>query len=413
MSTIELKTNKKKPWEGINLSQYGMMLALVGIFVIFAIATKGKLFYPDNFNNLVMQNSYVVILACGMVLCVLTGNVDLSVGSVVAFVGAVSASLMVRLDQPVWVGILIGLAIGILVGCFQGFFIAYIRIPAFIVTLADMLIFRGLTMVVLNGQTVGPLATSYRQIAAGYLPTLFVQTDTLQFNLLGLTFQMGGIKIDAISIIVGIIATVAIAFLEIRNRKTKKKYNFHVTPVSQSVLKVIIISALANIFTYKLGRASGLPIVLLILVVIIIFYSFLTQNTVAGRHIYALGGNAKAAQLSGINTQKVMFWVYVNMGIMCAVAGIVLSSRNGSATPKAGDGFELDAMASCYIGGASTTGGIGTVTGAVVGAIIMGVLNMGMSLLGWSVDWQKVVKGAVLLGAVSFDLISKRNSTRA
>lgn len=359
-----------------------------------------------------MQNSYVVILACGMVLCVLTGNVDLSVGSVTAFVGAVSASLMVRQNIPVWAAIICALVIGLAVGAFQGFFIAYIKIPAFIVTLADMLIFRGLTMVVLAGQTVGPLDASYRKIAAGYLPTLFVKFSTLEWHMFGKTFRTGGLKIDMVSIIVGIIAAVLIVLLEINNRRTKKKYNFKVTSVSQSAIKVIIIAAIANIFTFKLGSSSGLPIVLVILVAIILVYSFVTQNTVAGRHIYAYGGNAKAAQLSGIKTQRVMFWVYVSMGLMCAIAGIVLSSRNGSATPKAGDGFELDAMASCYIGGASTTGGIGTVIGAVVGAMIMGVLNMGMSLLGWSVDWQKVVKGAVLLGAVTFDLISKRKSTK-
>jgi len=412
MSANELKTNRKRPWAGINLKQYGMMIALIGIFAIFSIATKGKLFFPDNFNNLVMQNSYVVILACGMVLCVLTGNVDLSVGSVTAFVGAVVGSLMVRQQLPVWLCIVAGLAIGILVGCFQGFFIAYIRIPAFIVTLADMLIFRGLTMVVLNGQTVGPLDNSYRQIAAGYLPTWFITTPTLQFSLFGTTFQTGGLHIDIISLLAGLVATAAIIVIEMGDRRRKKKYNFKLAPVAQSVVKVIVISGIANVFTYKLARSSGLPVVLLILVVIIAVYSYVTQNTVAGRHIYAYGGNAKAAQLSGVKTQQVMFWVYVSMGIMCSVAGIVLSSRNGSATPKAGDGFELDAMASCYIGGASTTGGIGTVIGAVVGAMIMGVLNMGMSLLGWSVDWQKVVKGAVLLGAVSFDLISKRKSTK-
>jgi len=412
MSANELKIKKSKPWEGANLRQYGMMIALIGIFVVFALATKGKLFYPDNFNNLVMQNSYVVILACGMVLCVLTGNVDLSVGSVVAFVGSISATLMVNYKLPVWICLVTGLLIGILVGCFQGFFIAYIRIPAFIVTLADMLIFRGLTMVVLKGQTVGPLDIGYRQIAAGYLPTLFVQMSTLQFDIFGTIYQVGGTTFDLVSIIIGLIASVAIIFLELRDRRTKRKYNFKIAPVFQSVLKVAIIIFIANIFTYKLSRSSGLPIVLLILVIIIAIYSFVTQNTVAGRHIYALGGNAKAAQLSGIKTQQVMFYVYLSMGLMCGVAGIVLSSRNGSATPKAGDGFELDAMASCYIGGASTTGGIGTVIGAVVGAMIMGVLNMGMSLLGWSVDWQKVVKGAVLLGAVSFDLISKRNSSK-
>jgi len=390
---------KKNSLQGADLRQYGMMIALIVIFVMFSIATQGKLFYPDNFNNLIMQNSYIVILACGMLLCILTGNVDLSVGSVVAFVGSVSAVVMVDYKMPAWVAIIAGLAIGALVGCFQGFFIAFMQIPAFIVTLADMLIFRGLTMVVLTGRTVGPFSDAlYNKIANAYLPTYFVRfgTSTVEF--------------DMISLIVGITAAVLVIIMEIRNRSIKRKYSFFVTPAIQSIVKIAVIIIVANIFTYKLARSSGLPIILLILVLIIVIYSFITQNTVAGRHIYALGGNAKAAMLSGINTTKVMFFVYFSMGIMCAVAGIVLSSRNGAATPKAGDSFELDAIAACYIGGASTTGGVGTVIGAVVGALIMGVLNMGMSLLGVPVEWQKVIKGTVLLGAVSVDLISKRRS---
>lgn len=397
MGVNELKSGKKSI-QGVNLRQYGMMIALIVIFVMFSLATKGTMFFPDNFNNLIMQNSYVVILACGMLLCILTGNVDLSVGSVVAFVGAISATLMVDYKMPVWLAIIAGLVIGALVGSFQGFFIAYVQIPAFIVTLADMLIFRGLTMVVLKGQTKGPLDVGFRQIAAGYMPTKFV--------------EISGTEYDLVSLALGVLAAIVIIIMEIRGRSIKKKYNFYVTPVIQSIIKVAVIIVVANIFTYKLSLSSGLPIVLSILIALIIIYSFITQNTVAGRHVYALGGNAKAAKLSGINTAKVMFFVYFSMGLMCAVAGIVLASRNGAATPKAGDSFELDAIASCYIGGASTTGGVGTVIGAVVGALIMGVLNMGMSLLGWSVDWQKVVKGAVLLGAVSVDLISKRKSSK-
>lgn len=397
MGVNELKSGKKSI-QGVNLRQYGMMIALIVIFVMFSLATKGTMFFPDNFNNLIMQNSYVVILACGMLLCILTGNVDLSVGSVVAFVGAISATLMVDYKLPVWLAIIAGFVIGALVGSFQGFFIAYVQIPAFIVTLADMLIFRGLTMVVLKGQTKGPLDVGFRQIAAGYMPTKFV--------------EISGTEYDLVSLALGVLAAIVIIIMEIRGRSIKKKYNFYVTPVIQSIIKVAVIIIVANIFTYKLSLSSGLPIVLSILIALIIIYSFITQNTVAGRHVYALGGNAKAAKLSGINTAKVMFFVYFSMGLMCAVAGIVLASRNGAATPKAGDSFELDAIASCYIGGASTTGGVGTVIGAVVGALIMGVLNMGMSLLGWSVDWQKVVKGAVLLGAVSVDLISKRKSSK-
>ena len=397
MGVNELKSSKtnKNFLQGVNLRQYGMMIALIVIFIVFSIATKGKLFFPDNFNNLVMQNSYVIILACGMLLCILTGNVDLSVGSVVAFVGAVSARLMIDYKYPVWLAIIIGITTGVVVGCFQGFFIAYVRIPPFIVTLAGMFIFRGLTMVVLQSQTVGPLADSYRQIAAGYLPTK-IQT-------------FSGNKYDIVSLVVGLIASAIIILLELRSRRIKRKYNFFVTPRIQSIIKVIVIVGVTNLFTYKLSLSSGLPIVLVILVALIVIYSFITQNTIAGRHVYAKPDRKHDYQWRQLPC-KVMFFVYVSMGLMCGVAGIVLSSRNGAATPKAGDSFELDAIASCYIGGASTTGGVGTVIGAVVGALIMGVLNMGMSLLGWSVDWQKVIKGSVLLGAVSVDLISKRKS---
>ena len=378
----------------LDMKQYGMFIALIVIYLIFALLTGGKNLTPMNINNLVMQNGYVVILAIGMLLCVLTGNVDLGVGSVVALCGATAGIMMMDLKMNMWVAIIAALAIGLLVGMFAGFFIAYLSIPPFVVTLATMLMGRGLTYTLLQAQTKGPLPTEYNFIGAGFLPTYKI-------------FFGDGI-LDLVSIAVAIIASVALIWSELRGIKTKKKYNFSLAPAWQTVLKVGIELFILWFFLYKLARYNGLPFVLLIMVVLIAIYAFVTTKTVAGRQIYALGGNRKAANLSGIDTNKVFFWVYTNMGVLAAIAGIVLSARNGSSTPKAGDGFEMDAIASCYIGGAAVAGGSGTILGAVVGAFVMGVLNNGMSLFGWSTDIQKIVKGAVLLGAVTVDVMSKR-----
>ncbi len=387
----------KKKSGGINAKQYGMLIALIVIYFIFTLLSGGKNVSPMNINNLFMQNSYVVILAVGMLLCVLTGNVDLSVGSVVAFTGAASAIMVLDLHIPILIAFLLILLSGILVGMWQGFFIAYLNVPAFVVTLANMLIFRGLTLVILGGQTKGPLPADYVQVGAGYLPEAYL--------------YFGAQKVEMVSIITGVVASLLVIYLEIRSVNNKKTYGFEVPALWQEILKLVIIIAIINFFTVKLSMYNGLPVVLALMLILIIIYTFVTNNTVQGRQIYAVGGNVKAAKLSGIKTKRVMFWIYVSMGLMSALAGIVLSARNASATPKAGDGFELDAIASCYIGGAAALGGSGTIIGAVVGALIMGVLNNGMSLIGWSVDIQRVVKGLVLLGAVTVDLLSKKKST--
>ena len=379
---------------GINLKQYGMGIALIVIFLVFSVLSSGKNFTPMNINNLVMQNSYVVILAVGMLLAIITGNVDLSVGSVVAFVGASSAIMILDWGLPIGIVVLLSLALGLLVGMWQGFFIAYLGVPPFIVTLANMLIFRGLTMVALQGQTKGPLPTSYTIIGAGYLPTYSV--------------KIGNTSVELFALIAGILVAALMIFNELKTIRTKKHYGFAIAPLWQTATKLVVITFLVNFFTYKLAVYKGLPFVLAIMLALILIYTFVTQRMVIGRQVYAVGGNAKAAALSGIKTKKVMFWVYANMGLMAALAGVVLSARNASATPKAGDGFELDAIASCYIGGASAYGGTGTVVGAVIGALIMGILNNGMSLIGWSVDIQRVIKGLVLLGAVTIDLLSKK-----
>lgn len=385
---------EKKKTVSLDMKQYGMFLALVAIYIIFALLTGGKNLSPANINNLVMQNGYVVILAIGMLLCVLTGNIDLGVGSIVAVCGSAAGIILVDYKCNMWVAIIVALLIGLLSGVFAGFFIAYLGIPPFVVTLATMLMGRGLTYTMLQAQTKGPLAEDFVFIGAGFLPTMKV--------------PFGEGTLDLVSIGVAVIASVLIIVFEIKGIATKKKYGFATNPLWQTAVKDAVLLFIIWFFFLKLAQWNGLPFVLLIMVVLIAIYAFITDKTVAGRQIYALGGNRKAAQLSGIDTKKVFFWVYVNMGVLSALAGIVLAARNASATPKAGDGFEMDAIASCYIGGAAVAGGAGTIIGAVVGAFVMGILNNGMSLYGWTTDVQKIVKGAVLLGAVTVDVLSKR-----
>ena len=381
-----------------NLKQYGMIIALVLIYGIFAVMSDYKNVAPMNVNNLIMQNSYVIVLALGMLLCCLTGNVDLSVGSVVAFTGAIAAIMIVDYHLAIPLAILAALAIGVLVGIWQGFFISVVGVSPFIVSLANMLVFRGLALVVLNGQTKGPLPQEFTQIGAGYLPQVFT--------------TIGGTKIELLALTAGIILSAFLIVMEIRSRRNKRKNGFIVPSVGVSIFKTLVCIGIVNFFTIKLAMYMGLPLVLLIVLILVILYSFVTSRTVPGRQIYAVGGNRKAAALSGIKVNRVMFWIYTNMGLLAGLAGVILAARNASATPKAGDMFEMDAIAACYIGGTAVAGGVGTVTGAVVGALIMGVLNNGMSLLGWSVDVQRVVKGLVLLAAVAIDLYfkNKKNS---
>ena len=385
---------EKKRTVNLDMKQYGMFLALVAIYIIFALLTGGKNLSPANINNLVMQNGYVVILAVGMLLCVLTGNIDLGVGSVVAVTGSAAGIILVDYKMNMWMAIACALLIGLIVGMFAGFFIAYLNIPPFVVTLATMLMGRGLTYTMLQAQTKGPLPDDFVFIGAGFLPTIKV--------------PFGAGTIDLISIGIAIVATIAVVISEIKSIATKKKYGFALNPLWQIAIKDGVLLFIIWFFFFKLACWNGIPFVLLIMALLVALYAFITDKTVAGRQIYALGGNRKAAQLSGIDTRKVFFWVYVNMGVLSSIAGIVLAARNASATPKAGDGFEMDAIASCYIGGAAVAGGAGTIVGAVVGAFVMGILNNGMSLYGWTTDIQKIVKGLVLLGAVTVDVISKR-----
>lgn len=383
--------NKSLKKAGAGLKQYGMMIMLIVVYLLFAIITKGKNLTPMNINNLIMQNGYVVILAVGMLLCVLTGNVDLGVGSVVASTGAVAGTLIIDFGWSAPAAMAAALAVGALFGVFVGFFVAYVDIPPFIVTLATMLMGRGLCYVILKAQTKGPLPAAYNWIGTGFLPTIKI-----------------GSGVDLICLIVAAVACVLLVLGELKTRKNAQKHNLPVDPMVLTVVKLAVLLTVVIFFFYKLACYNGIPVVLILMALIVTIYHFITTKTVAGRQVYAMGGNAKAARLSGINTKKVFFWVYANMGLLAAVAGIVLTARNQSATPKAGDGFEMDAIASCYIGGAATSGGVGTIIGAVVGAFIMGILNNGMSLAGYDTNVQKIVKGCVLLGAVTFDLVSKR-----
>lgn len=378
-----------------NMRQYAMLAALIVIMLLFQILTGGILLKPINVQRLIMQNSYILILAIGMVLCILTGgNIDLSVGSIVALVSASSALFSVTFQIPVILSILLSLTVGTIAGMWQGYWISYVKIPSFIVTLSGMLVFRGINNMILNGETIA-LPDLYIVIASGSIPDFIGGADS---------------DLHITTIVIGFICSIAYFIGQYINRQNKIKYNFHVGSFQGFIAQTSILVVVINLFTIWLAMANGLPYIVIILVVLIMIYTFITTKTVAGRHIYALGGNAKAAALSGIKTKSVLFWTYANMGLLAAVAGIVFAGRLNSASPLAGQGFELDAIASCFIGGASATGGVGTVIGAIIGGLIMGILNNGMSIMGVSVYTQAIVKGLVLLGAVAFDVYSKSKS---
>ncbi|MCA1294851.1 sugar ABC transporter permease [Paenibacillus sp. alder61] len=373
-----------------NIRQYGMIIALVFITVLFQILTDGILLKPLNITNLILQNSYILILAIGMVLVIITGHIDLSVGSVAAFIGALAAIMMVDMQLHPFVAVILSLLIGALIGAWQGFWVAYVNIPAFIVTLAGMLLFRGLTMIVLGGQSIAPFPKSFQKISSGFLPD-----------------WLGGGSLHVLTLVLGILLSLLVVWQEYRERRTRIKYRFEVPALWIFGLKLAALVVVLNLFTYVLATYHGIPNILVILFFLIVIYSFVMNRMIAGRHIYALGGNEKAAKLSGVKTKKVTFWVFVNMGALAALSGLIFAARLNSATPKAGTNFELDAIAACFIGGASATGGIGTVYGAIIGGLVMGVMNNGMSLIGLGVDWQQGIKGLVLLLAVAFDIYNK------
>lgn len=396
---VEVKVNKTlgetlKTVFKHNVRQYGMLIALVVIIILFQILTKGILLVPMNVTNLILQNSYVFILAIGMTLCIVcSSNIDLSVGSVVAFIGALAGILIINNKMPVLPAILICIAVGVVIGVWQGFWIAYVRIPAFIVTLSSMLLFRGLTVKLLQGLTLSPFPKSFQAISGGFFPDIF-----------------GGSSVNITTVVVGLVISAIFVYIEFKNRSEKLKYNFEVLPLSLSIAKVALIVGATMLITYWLAVYKGIPIMFAIIGILVLIYTIITSKTIPGRYLYAMGGNEKSAKLSGINTNKVLFLVYVNMAVLSAIAAISFTSRLNAASPQSGLNFELDAIAACYIGGASAYGGVGTVIGAIIGALVMGVLNNGMSILGVGSDMQMAIKGLVLLLAVAFDVFSKKKS---
>jgi putative multiple sugar transport system permease protein len=375
-----------------DLGKNGIFLALIAVIILFEILTNGILLRPQNISNLIVQNGYILILAIGMVLVIVAGHIDLSVGSVAAFVGAVSG-ILIRDGWPWWLAIIGALVVGGLVGAWQGFWIAYVGIPAFIVTLAGMLIFRGLALVALGNTNIGSFPDEYRALGNGFL------TDIL-----------GTFDVDPFTLGIAVIAIIGHIVQQVRTRNGRRTYGQEVEPTAWFIAKLVLVSAGVFAFGYALASFKGIPVTLIILAVLVMIYGIITNRSVFGRHIYAIGGNRHAAELSGVKTRQVDFWIFVNMGVLSALAGLVFTARLNLAGPKAGEGFELEAISAAFIGGAAVQGGVGTIGGAIIGGLIIGVLNNGMSIIGIGIDWQQAVKGLVLLLAVAFDVFNKRRA---
>jgi putative multiple sugar transport system permease protein len=373
-----------------HLREYGMLLSLVAIMAFFQYMTGGTLMQPLNLTNLILQNSYIVIMALGMLLVIVGGHIDLSVGSVCGFIGALAAVLMVNHGMHYVPAALICLVAGAAIGAAQGWFVAYARIPSFIATLAGMLVFKGLALMLLQGQSVGPFPPEFQLLSTGFLPD-----------------PLGGDSLRLTSLLLGVLAAAALVYFKLRERSKAAAHGMEVEPLPLFLVKNLVFVAIILLLSALLSAYKGLPNVLVVMAVLIVFYDFVTLRTTIGRRIYALGGNEKAARLSGIKTDRLAFFTFVNMGVLAALAGLVFAARLNTATPKAGLGFELDVIAACFIGGASASGGVGKVFGAVIGAFVMGVMNNGMSILGIGIDYQQVIKGLVLLAAVFVDVANK------
>lgn len=379
---------------GGNVRQFGIVGALFVIVLLFQVLTDGKLLLSNNVASLIQQNAYVMILAIGMVIVIIAGHIDLSVGSLVAFVGGATALLMKEAGVPWLVAVLLGVALGALAGAWQGFWVAYIGIPAFIVTLGGWLAFRG-AAILLVGVTV-----------AGFEPGFVAISNGSVTNGLGYVANR-----DVVTLLLGGLTIASLVASQVRARRSRRKHDLQVEPLTAMVVKLGLFSVLVGYFAWVLaGSRGGTPIVLLIVGVLIVVYSFVMNRTVFGRNVYAMGGNLLAAILSGVNTKRMNFWIFVNIGALAGIAGVVTTSKAGAATANAGTMYELDAIAACFIGGTAVTGGIGKVSGVIVGALIMGVLNMGLSIMRVDPAWQSVVKGLVLILAVAFDLINKRRA---
>lgn len=404
-----LMDNLRSRLEGVNLRQNGIFLALIGLIIFFAATTPGAAsITPDNVSNLVMQNGYILVLAIGMVMVIIAGHIDLSVGSIAAFIGAVAGVFVVRpLEQDGWewlpampwyLGIIAAILVGALVGVWQGFWVAYVGIPAFIVTLAGMLIFRGLALMTLQNSNIGPFPDEFRAIGNGFFD---------QKNTLGATLGLPE-EINAAALVLTAVGILALWWREITTRRGRAKYGQAIEPWVWFLVKNTLLTLMIGAVGFQLARANGIPYLLILMIFLIVVYSLIMNKTTFGRHIYAIGGNLNAAMLSGINVRRVNFWLFVNMGALAALSGILIAARMNSAVPKAGDGFELDAISSVFIGGAAVQGGVGTVTGSMIGGMIQGVLGNGMNLNSVGIDSQMFIKGLVLLFAVAFDVWSKR-----
>jgi putative multiple sugar transport system permease protein len=404
-----LMDNLRSRLEGVNLRQNGIFLALIGLVIFFAATTPGAAsITPDNVSNLVMQNGYILVLAIGMVMVIIAGHIDLSVGSVACFIGAVAGVFVVRpLEQDGWewlpvmpwfIGIIAAILVGALVGVWQGFWIAYVGIPAFIVTLAGMLIFRGLALMTLQNSNIGPYPDEFRAIGNGFFD---------KENALGVSLGFPA-DLNAAALVLTAVGILALWLREVSTRRGRAKFGQAVEPWVWFLIKNSMLAVMIGAVGYQLARANGIPYLLILMVFLIVIYSLVMNKTTFGRHIYAIGGNLNAAMLSGINVRRVNFWLFVNMGALAALSGILITARMNSAVPKAGDGFELDAISSVFIGGAAVQGGVGTVTGSMIGGMIQGVLGNGMNLNSVGIDSQMFIKGLVLLFAVAFDVWSKR-----
>ncbi|SNY89919.1 multiple monosaccharide ABC transporter membrane protein [Cohaesibacter sp. ES.047] len=376
-----------------NLREYGLLLALIFVMVSFQIMTGGILMKPLNLTNLVLQNSYVVIMAIGMLLVIVAGHIDLSVGSVVGFIGALAAVMIVNYDIHYVPTVIVCLMVGTVIGAMQGFWVAYYKIPAFIVTLAGMLVFRGLTLALLQGQSIGPFPSAFQKMSSGFIPDL-----------------IGSGRPHILTIALGAAISIYLLYSSFKRRQEQARVASVDEPFAFFLGKLVLIVFAINYLTYIMAGYKGYPNVLIVMAVLMSVYSFITTRTTIGRRIYALGGNEKAAKLSGVNTARLTFLTFANMGLLAAFAGLVFAARLNTATPKAGFTFELDVIAAVFIGGASMSGGVGTVIGAIVGAFLMGVMNNGMSILSIGIDYQQVIKGLVLLAAVIFDVYNKNKA---
>jgi len=398
-----------------NIRQYGLIIVLVLVAVLFHFLTGGVIFQPRNITNLVLQNSYILVLAIGMILVIISfGRVDLSVGSVAALAGAFSGIFIRSMGLPVWLSIVMILIIGGICGAWHGFWIAYRKIPFFVVTLSGMMLFRGITMLVLDGTYISHFPDSFLMMANGFVPDIFGGLYLAgAYGYVDGVYTAGvGVTINLTAILVCFLIAVFFAAFEIRKRAVSKKNDVEPIPLYAMIIKIVVVCILLGLFAYWFGASNGIPNVMVLLGILAVIYTFVSTRTVLGRHLYAAGGNPNTAELSGIKVKQVVFWVYVNMGVLAALAGMVFTARLNVAMPRAGAGFELQAIAAAFIGGASPTGGVGKVSGALIGALFVGIINQGMTIMGIGVDIQQIVTGLVLVAAVIFDVFSRRRSEK-